>query len=103
MTYPTQGREYAPPPPSQRAAVRCKAVWSQGASHPGPLSIVKSTRDGELRKVYYNESVYRSGKGEEGFQEITQTGQTPQTIDGLFFAAQQPLVEFNRHATGAPR
>jgi ATP phosphoribosyltransferase regulatory subunit len=38
------------------------------------LSIVKSTRDGELRKVYYNESVYRSGKGEEGFQEITQTG-----------------------------
>lgn len=38
------------------------------------LSIVKSTRDGELRKVYYNESVYRSGKGEEGFQEIMQTG-----------------------------
>lgn len=39
------------------------------------LSIVKSTREGEPgpRKVYYNETVYRS-KGEDGFQEIMQTG-----------------------------
>lgn len=38
------------------------------------LSILKSTRERETRKVYYNEAVYRCGKGEEGFQEIMQTG-----------------------------
>lgn len=36
------------------------------------LSIIKNTREGEAspRKVYYNETVYRSGKGDEAFQEI---------------------------------
>ena len=36
------------------------------------LSIIKNTRAEEAgpRKVYYNESVYRSGQGEETFQEI---------------------------------
>ena len=40
------------------------------------LSIIKNTREDEPgpRKVYYNETVYRSGKGDEGFQEIMQTG-----------------------------
>ena len=40
------------------------------------LSIIKNTRAEEAgpRKVYYNESVYRSGQGEETFQEIMQTG-----------------------------
>lgn len=40
------------------------------------LSIIKNTREGEAspRKVYYNETVYRSGKGDEAFQEILQTG-----------------------------
>ena len=35
------------------------------------LSIIKNTRENEPgpRKVYYNETVYRSGKGDEGFQE----------------------------------
>lgn len=40
------------------------------------LSIIKSTREREPgpRKVYYNETVYRCGKGGEGFQELMQTG-----------------------------
>lgn len=40
------------------------------------LSILKNTREGEAgpRKVYYNENVYRTGKGEETFVEIMQTG-----------------------------
>lgn len=40
------------------------------------LSIVKNTPTDAPgpRKVYYNESVFRSGKGDAGFQEITQTG-----------------------------
>ena len=40
------------------------------------LSIIKNTREEDAgpRKVYYNETVYRSGKGDEGFQEILQTG-----------------------------
>ena len=39
------------------------------------LSIIKNTRDtGGVRKVYYNESVYRALKGENSFREITQTG-----------------------------
>ena len=40
------------------------------------LSILKNTREGEPgpRKVYYNETVYRTGKGDETFQEIMQTG-----------------------------
>lgn len=40
------------------------------------ISIVKNTREEEPgpRKVYYNEAVYRTGKGDETFQEIMQTG-----------------------------
>ena len=40
------------------------------------LSILKNTREGEPgpRKVYYNETVYRTVKGEETFREIMQTG-----------------------------
>lgn len=39
------------------------------------LSIIKNTLDsGGVRKVYYNESVYRALKGESSFREITQTG-----------------------------
>ena len=40
------------------------------------LSILKNTRPQEPgpRKVYYNEAVYRTGKGDETFQEIMQTG-----------------------------
>ena len=40
------------------------------------LSILKNTREGEPgpRKVYYNEAVYRTGKGDDTFQEIMQTG-----------------------------
>lgn len=40
------------------------------------LSIIKNTREDEAgpRKVYYNETVYRTGKGDETFQEIMQTG-----------------------------
>ncbi len=39
------------------------------------LSIVKSTKDdGGVHKVYYNESVYRSSKGDDSFKEITQVG-----------------------------
>lgn len=40
------------------------------------LSIVKNTREKEPgpRKVYYNEAVYRTNKGDDTFQEITQTG-----------------------------
>ena len=40
------------------------------------LSIIKNTREGEAspRKVYYNETVYRYGKGDDAFQEIIQNG-----------------------------
>ena len=39
------------------------------------LSIVKSTKDTEdVRKVYYNENVYRVPKGAFSFKEIMQTG-----------------------------
>lgn len=40
------------------------------------LSIIKNTQTQEAgpRKVYYNEAIYRSGKGDEAFQEIMQTG-----------------------------
>ena len=40
------------------------------------LSILKNTRPQEPgpRKVYYNETVYRTGKGDDAFQEIMQTG-----------------------------
>lgn len=40
------------------------------------LSIVKSSKDSEdgLRKVYYNENVYRVPKGAFSFKEIMQTG-----------------------------
>lgn len=40
------------------------------------LSIVKNSREGEggVRKVYYNENVYRTAAGSEEFREITQVG-----------------------------
>jgi len=39
------------------------------------LSIVKNTKyDGKLRKVYYDENVYRVSKGSNLFREIPQTG-----------------------------
>ncbi len=40
------------------------------------ISIIKNTGDGErgLRKLYYNENVYRMGKGSQHFQEIMQIG-----------------------------
>ncbi len=40
------------------------------------LSIVKSSRDKPdgVRKVYYNENVYRVPRGEQSFREIMQTG-----------------------------
>lgn len=40
------------------------------------LSIVKNSREKEPgpRKVYYNETVYRTNKGDDTFQEIMQTG-----------------------------
>ncbi len=38
------------------------------------LSIIKSTRDGEQRKLYYNENVYRVSGGTHSYKEIMQTG-----------------------------
>ena len=38
------------------------------------LSIVKNTREGDTRKVYYNENVYRVSEGSHEYQEIMQTG-----------------------------
>lgn len=38
------------------------------------LSIIKNTRDGKPLKVYYNENVYRSAKGEHEYKEIMQAG-----------------------------
>lgn len=40
------------------------------------ISIIKNTTgaSGGVRKLYYNENVYRAGKGESSFKEITQTG-----------------------------
>ena len=40
------------------------------------ISILKNTKksDGGLRKVYYNETVYRTSKGDASFREIMQTG-----------------------------
>ena len=38
------------------------------------LSIVKNTREGETRKVYYNENVYRISEGSHAYKEIMQTG-----------------------------
>ncbi len=38
------------------------------------LSIVKNTREGETRKVYYNENVYRVSEGSHSYKEIMQTG-----------------------------
>lgn len=39
------------------------------------LSIVKNTRDEPgIRKLFYNENVYRVSKGSHGFKEITQVG-----------------------------
>ncbi len=40
------------------------------------LSVIKSSRDEpeKLRKIYYNENVYRVAGGTEGFREISQSG-----------------------------
>lgn len=38
------------------------------------LSIVKNARAGETQKLYYNENVYRTAGGSDGFREILQTG-----------------------------
>lgn len=40
------------------------------------LSIIKNTREEDAgpRKVYYNEAIYRTSKGDDTFQEIMQTG-----------------------------
>ncbi|MCR4771581.1 MAG: ATP phosphoribosyltransferase regulatory subunit [Oscillospiraceae bacterium] len=40
------------------------------------LSVIRHTSDlpGQLRKVYYNENVYRAGRGDSGFREIMQAG-----------------------------
>lgn len=38
------------------------------------LSIVKNTREGETRRVYYNENVYRVSEGSRSYKEIMQTG-----------------------------
>lgn len=40
------------------------------------ISIIKNTQDGDnaVRKVYYQENVYRTGRGETSFREIMQTG-----------------------------
>lgn len=40
------------------------------------LSIIKNTelKSGELKKVYYNENVYRVSKNSPSFKELTQTG-----------------------------
>lgn len=38
------------------------------------LSIIKNQSDGELKKLYYNENVYRVAKGTNEFKEIMQSG-----------------------------
>ncbi|MDF2839196.1 MAG: hypothetical protein K0S60_899, partial [Evtepia sp.] len=40
------------------------------------ISIIKNTQDGDntVRKVYYQENVYRTGRGETSYREIMQTG-----------------------------
>jgi ATP phosphoribosyltransferase regulatory subunit len=40
------------------------------------ISIIKNTQDGDnaVRKVYYQENVYRTGRGETSFREIMQMG-----------------------------
>ena len=38
------------------------------------LSIVRGSKQGENRKVYYNEKVYRPDKNDRSFKEITQIG-----------------------------
>ena len=38
------------------------------------LSIIKNNADGETRKLYYNENVYRVSKGADGYKEIMQAG-----------------------------
>ena len=38
------------------------------------LSIVRASKDGETSKVFYNEKVYRPGKYDRSFKEITQVG-----------------------------
>ena len=38
------------------------------------LSIIKNHTDGETKKLYYNENVYRVSKGAEGYKEIMQAG-----------------------------
>ncbi|MBQ3265440.1 MAG: ATP phosphoribosyltransferase [Ruminococcus sp.] len=38
------------------------------------LSIIKNHSDGDTKKLYYNENVYRVAKGAEGYKEIMQAG-----------------------------
>ena len=38
------------------------------------LSIIKNHSDGETKKLYYNENVYRVAKGTNAFKEIMQSG-----------------------------
>jgi len=38
------------------------------------LSIIKNTKDGETRKLYYTENVYRVSKSTQSFKEIMQVG-----------------------------
>lgn len=38
------------------------------------LSIIKNSRDGETRKLYYTENVYRISKSTDSFKEIMQVG-----------------------------
>ena len=38
------------------------------------LSIIKNTRDGETKRVYYNENVYRVSDGSHSYKEIMQAG-----------------------------
>ena len=38
------------------------------------LSIIKNTKPTGVHKVYYDENVYRVGKGAQGFRELRQTG-----------------------------
>ncbi len=38
------------------------------------LSIIKNHKDGETRKLYYNENVYRVSKGSDSYKEIMQAG-----------------------------
>ncbi|MBQ7638528.1 MAG: ATP phosphoribosyltransferase regulatory subunit [Clostridia bacterium] len=67
------------------------------------LSIIKNTdlSPGEVKKVYYNENVYRVPKNSPAFREITQTGLecigrvTPELISEVVRLASQSLSEIS--------